>query len=437
MSRGFIFDQTLCVNCKSCSAACLLENNFKIKPRIIISNNPDTSLKLPVEHLSIACNHCEIPVCLYGCPVSAYYRDPATDAIILDGKKCIGCMYCNWNCPFDAPKYDPSERIAGKCHLCYTRTGTDLLPACSSACPTGALSFGTIDEYDSTIKPEWLPGSELNPSIRFKEKLSDIPLKIFPESLFGYERKNPLKSINILTTEWSLVLFSFIAMLSVSLISASVIKGVLPDKAFFITISFLPGLISFFHLGKIFRAWRVFANIKRSPLSREISLYVIYLLVSCYSVISEIPWMLVCSSLIGLIFLFSIDSVYFYTAKSIRIFLHSGQTLLSALLIISLLSDSILPFTFIALIKVSFSVYGSLNKSERDENSVIRILSTGILIIGGAGFVSGKYYPKETLVILIIGAEFLNRILFYIDFEPDSIVKIIDKHIKKKLNEKE
>jgi Fe-S-cluster-containing dehydrogenase component len=436
MKKGFIFDQTLCVNCKACSAACILENNFKIRPRSVITYNSGISVILPVEHISIACNHCEIPVCLNGCPVSAYYRDQVTDAVILDESKCIGCKYCTWNCPYDAPKLDISEQIVGKCHLCYSRLEDGLSPACSSSCPTGALKFDYIEDYDNTFKPEWFHGEWLKPSIRFKKELASVPLKIVPGSLFRSEIKDPPIADKSVSLEWSLLIFSFLIMLSVSIISSTVISGTLPDKILFLVVSIIPGLISFFHLGKIFRAWRVLANIRTSPLSREIALYLIYLSISSYAVVSEMPWLLVCSSAIGLLLLFTIDSVYFYAVKKIRIYFHSGQTLLSALLLISILSGNINPFAFIALIKIVLSVYAGFNKIEEGIIPVIRILRIGLLIAGGIGYVSGLSYHVDTLIIIIIVAEFLDRLLFYIDFEPDSINKLMDKHIKDILYEK-
>ncbi|HAM10495.1 MAG: hypothetical protein A2X05_15640 [Bacteroidetes bacterium GWE2_41_25] len=58
MRSGFIFDKNLCVGCKSCSAACILEYSFKIKPRSVFTCNSDVSAALPIISLSIACNHC-------------------------------------------------------------------------------------------------------------------------------------------------------------------------------------------------------------------------------------------------------------------------------------------------------------------------------------------------------------------------------------------
>jgi Fe-S-cluster-containing dehydrogenase component len=34
-----------------------------------------------------------------------------------------------------------------KCNLCYDRTAQDLRPWCAQACPTGALWYGTYEEF--------------------------------------------------------------------------------------------------------------------------------------------------------------------------------------------------------------------------------------------------------------------------------------------------
>ncbi len=81
-------------------------------------------------------------LCLEGCPSGSFSREPASGGIIVDENKCIGCSYCKWNCPYDAPKINLQKGIIEKCDLCYRRLSEGLEPACTSACPTGALNYG-------------------------------------------------------------------------------------------------------------------------------------------------------------------------------------------------------------------------------------------------------------------------------------------------------
>lgn len=437
MRSGFIFNHSLCVNCKACTAACILENGFDVKPRLIVTYNSEASADIPLSNLSIACNHCEVPVCMNGCPASAYMLDSSSGAVLIDDKKCIGCKYCIWNCPYEAPKYDPANRVIGKCHLCYLRLESGLMPACTDGCPTGALSYGNIGDSDNENKPPWFPDELLKPAIRFTARSVDIPLRIVPGSLFRSIMNVTNHSIKSIESEWSLVLFSFLTVMSVSLITSSLIKGVLPDKVLFISLSLLPGLFSIFHLGRWSRAWRSVINFKSSPLSREIILFIVYIIISCYSTIYEIPWLMIISSFSGVLLLIAIDSVYIYSVKSRSVLLQSGQTFLTSLLVVAFFSGSIIPFLFIAVIKILLSV-NSLIRNQGNRNvSVLRFVRIAFLIVSGVSLGSGISYPEPSVLALFIAGELIDRILFYIDFEPYRLIVLMNNHIVALTNEKE
>jgi len=437
MRRGFIFQHSLCVNCKACSAACVLDNNFTVKPRTIFTYNKEAEEAFPLTNLSVACNHCEVAACMIGCPASAYLRDPLSDAVLIDDKKCIGCEYCIWNCPWEAPKYDPVNRVIGKCHLCFRRLESDMMPACADGCPTGALSFGNIGDPADSGKPDWFSGEELNPAVEFKGRMAEIPLKIIPHRHPENIRNIIVNDQRIKDTDWSLILFSFLAVMSVSLLASSLVKGVVPGKLLFLTLTLLPGVFSFFHLGRPTRAWRALTNIKNSPLSREIMLYLIYVIISCISVIYESPELIVASVLTGLLFLVSIDSVYIYSARSIPILLNSGQTFLTSLLIISFLSGRIIPFLFVAFIKLTLSLYAYFSEAHSIERSVLRFIRMALLIIPGASMVSGTSYPETPVVALFIAGEILDRIFFYTGFKPGSLSVSINNKITLRSDGKE
>ncbi len=72
---GFIFDASLCVSCKACSAACILENGLQPGTRSIYTWNDSAVPLMRVISLSLACNHCVKPACLEGCPAKAYTID--------------------------------------------------------------------------------------------------------------------------------------------------------------------------------------------------------------------------------------------------------------------------------------------------------------------------------------------------------------------------
>jgi Fe-S-cluster-containing dehydrogenase component/DMSO reductase anchor subunit len=429
MRKGFIFNHNKCVNCNACSAACILENGWTVHPRNIFTFNSAAEHLFPIINLSLACNHCESAVCMEGCPSSAYSRETVTGAILLDEVKCIGCRYCQWNCPYDAPKFNSENRTIAKCNLCYSGLIEGRQPACSSACSTGALKFGQLTETDSYGDYPWFPDKKLNPAIEFAGSNKNTPLKIIPEII--YEQIVPKAAIAAkdISNELSLIIFSFLSTLSVATVITSFIKGVFPDKMIFIPVLLLAGLVSFFHLGRKLRSWRSVLNLKYSPLSREISVLIIYAVVSSITVFFHLPGFLVAASIIGLIFLLMIDSVYIFTDRSRSVILHSGQTFFSALLIVSFFSGIVLPFVFMALIKLMLSVYRLSVKKLNSTDFGIRFLRIAFLVISGISMILNISNIALFISSIFLIGELLDRIFFYIDFNPLNINTLIDEKL--------
>ncbi len=436
MADGFIFNHTKCVNCGACSAACTLENGWTIQPRTVYTYNTDALMSLPVINLSLACNHCETAVCLDGCPSSSFYRDPLTRAVIIDESRCIGCRYCQWNCPYDAPKYDDFKGIIGKCNLCYSGLIAGRLPACTTACPTGALGWGEIEPKNKNVLT-WLPDKNLNPSLGLYGTHNDIPLRIIPENNFEPEISMSENYNSSLKVEWILVVFTFLVTLSVSSLISSLFIGKFPDPMIFASIIVLAGIVSLLHLGKKSGAWRAVSNFRTSPLSREIALFIIYALLSISALFFHLPLLLVISSITGLIMLIVIDAVYVYSDKRKNMIFHSGQTFVSGLLIVSFLTGNIIPFIFIALIKLAASLNNMYaNKTNRIYFS-LRFLRISLLLITGTSLISGLYNGDSLIISLFLTGELLDRIIYYIDFDPVNINRLIYKNITAVKNEKE
>ena len=435
MRKGFIFNHNKCVGCKSCSAACVLENSWSVQPRNIYTFNSEAEPLLQLINLTLACNHCESAVCMKGCPTSSFEREPLTGAIIFDEMKCIGCRYCQWNCPYDAPKYDSVKKIITKCNLCYSGLIEGRQPACSSACPTGALSFGKLSGQKSDNAYSWFPNKNLDPAIEFTAGENNDPLRIIPENIYKSEITNTVYKKKSISKELSLIVFSFLSTISVATLISSIFTGVYPERTVFITVIVLAGLASFFHLGKWLRSWRSVSNLKNSPLSREIAFYLIYLTFSFIAVFFQLPLFLISSSVIGLVLLLIIDSVYIYADKRKYVRLHSGQTFLSALLIVSFLSGAVFPFIFIAIIKLAASVYSLLVK-KMNNNFEIRFLRIAFLIITGISLISHNSYPDLITISIFLTGELFDRIIFYIDFNPLNINALINSQLNIERDEK-
>jgi Fe-S-cluster-containing dehydrogenase component/DMSO reductase anchor subunit len=436
MNEGFIFNHNRCVGCGACSAACMLENSWTFQPRTIYSYNSEALPSIPVINLSLACNHCATALCMDGCPSNAYHRDAETGAVIIDDSQCLGCRYCQWNCPYDAPKYILREQVIGKCHLCQQRLREGLMPACAAACPTGALKYGKFSGHDAAAVIPWFPDKNLEPAVRLTGNSYAAP-NIIPQSAFdslsGKSHENSPQPL----PEWSLVGFSFLTTLSVAQIVTALISGHFPSLVLLFLITSLAGIASLFHLGKKRRAWKAVKNIRSSPLSREIGLFILFSILAATAGMLQLPLFLVLSSVAGLILLLSIDAVYFFSDKRKTVFLHSGQAFISGLLMISFMTGKILPFIFIAALSLASSVWHIRLRDNNSLLTVIRFMRIALLIITGMSVVTGISYHETAVICLFLAGELLNRILFYFDFKPLNINRLNENLINKIKNEKE
>ena len=60
----------------------------------------------------------------------------------------MGCRYCEWACPYGAPRFDEERGVMTKCTLCADRLEEGLAPSCVSTCPMRVLEFGTREETE-------------------------------------------------------------------------------------------------------------------------------------------------------------------------------------------------------------------------------------------------------------------------------------------------
>ncbi len=83
--------------------------------------------------------------CLEVCPTNAIVRTEF-DTVVIQSDACNGCRDCISACPFGVIEINPASGTAQKCTLCYDRLQGGLEPACSKACPTQSIQFGTIND---------------------------------------------------------------------------------------------------------------------------------------------------------------------------------------------------------------------------------------------------------------------------------------------------
>lgn len=176
---GFFTDTSICSGCKSCEVACkqwnqlkddkitwsgdsydntfdLSANNWrhvKFIERFPAKNELDRPAPADIDALlrepkngqwlfqSDQCKHCQEAPCHEACPTGAIMRNEY-GGIYYQTDICMGCGMCVASCPFGVPQISPETGHSMKCAECYDRLKDGLTPACTLACPTGAIQFG-------------------------------------------------------------------------------------------------------------------------------------------------------------------------------------------------------------------------------------------------------------------------------------------------------
>jgi Fe-S-cluster-containing dehydrogenase component len=196
---GMVIDVDRCTGCQACVVACQSENNIPINDeglfnqqranqwirieRVWEGEYPDVKARF----MPVLCQHCDDAPCEPVCPVYATYHNTEGMNVQIYNR-CIGTRFCANNCPYQVrffnfwePEWPESLKnqlnpdvtvrsrgIMEKCSFCVQRirrTGRNakrdgtvvedgdraLNPACSNACPTGALTFGNLKDENSAV----------------------------------------------------------------------------------------------------------------------------------------------------------------------------------------------------------------------------------------------------------------------------------------------
>jgi len=356
MKKGFIFDLNKCVGCHACVVACQIENGSQQNYpwREISTFNSFQHPEIPVFYFSMACNHCDEAPCLNSCPALAYSRDEKSGCIVFHEDKCMGCTYCTWSCPYDAPKYSNSKGTIEKCTFCTQRLEEGIQPSCTNLCPTGALDFGEITPNDQSKIPGFTekgidPGIKLIPLRSNKSPIKNT--KLTKEENLSYKDIQLKHSSKIsLKKEWVLVVFTILTAILTAAISQSVVSGEVTNKWIFIGIGLIGMMLSSIHLGKKNRAWRSVLNLKTSWLSREVLFYGLFVISSFTWFETERTEIGYIAALLGFGACFTIDKVYQVTNKITRLNMHSASVFLTAILLTAILvNNSLLFYTVFSL----------------------------------------------------------------------------------------
>ncbi len=207
---GLSIDLNACTGCGTCIIACQAENNIPVvgkeevrKRRIMhwmrIDRYYSESVDNPrVYQIPIMCQHCDNAPCENVCPVAATMHSYG-GLNHMTYNRCIGTRYCMSNCPYKVRRFNwyaysefkephsfpfsdygrmvlnpdvvvRSRGVVEKCSLCVQRiqeskakaklenrllVDDEIKPACLQSCPTKAITFGNLNDVDSSVSKKF------------------------------------------------------------------------------------------------------------------------------------------------------------------------------------------------------------------------------------------------------------------------------------------
>ncbi|MBI2214099.1 MAG: 4Fe-4S dicluster domain-containing protein [Acidobacteria bacterium] len=421
MRAAFLFDPDRCTACEACRVACGIENNEGRDTgwRTISTFNPQRHPALPTRHLSLACNHCDTPACALGCPAAAYDRDETTGAVLLDPEKCIGCRYCSWVCPYDAPKFDDAHGVMTKCTFCAPRLAAGGQPACTAACPSGALALGVRESDEAEPSYYGLGSFGLGPSLKIeKPRRGGPPPALAIDELVLDAPSQPMPSRKItLSSEWALLVFTIVMPALVAWLGGGVVRTPRkPPLLVFAGFGALAMALSTMHLGKPMRAWRAILNLKSSWLSREILFTNVFLLLGVGSI--AVPHTSVAlgtpALLAGIALAISIDGVYRAIPRLHAKRMHSAEAVPTVAMLFGIVAGA--PVVTIAAGLVKGVLYGWRWATKQESvPEPFGILRAALLGLACAPTMAWQY----AFAVALLG-EIIDRAAFYNALEPSS-----------------
>lgn len=192
-----LIDTKRCMGCRSCLAACAVENHFTPDApwNAMIEYEVGTYPSVKKVFNTMNCMHCEKPACKAACDAMGAKAISKNDfgVVLIDYDKCTGCGNCVAACPYGVPQLNkevrelnpgkgktgaeqiamqdrhPTHRkkanVVEKCTFCWHKLekavtdgkvdqigkAQEYTPSCDLVCPVQARMFGNIEDPNSEV----------------------------------------------------------------------------------------------------------------------------------------------------------------------------------------------------------------------------------------------------------------------------------------------
>jgi Fe-S-cluster-containing dehydrogenase component len=160
---GLVIDISKCNACYCCFTACkdeYWENDYPpysaAQPRHgqLWMNLPKTERSkhphIKVAYMPSPCMQCQDAPCVKASKDGAVYKRP-DGIVIIDPQKAVGQSQIVKSCPYEIIYWNEEKKLPQKCTFCVHRLEQGQIPRCVQACPTGALTFGDLDDPKSEV----------------------------------------------------------------------------------------------------------------------------------------------------------------------------------------------------------------------------------------------------------------------------------------------
>lgn len=173
MKKGFalLIDSARCTGCYNCFLACKDEHCEQAAPGYaqaqpmtgqfwmnVVEKERGTFPKVKLSSYPVSCMHCRNAPCIKAAKDGAVYRRD-DGIVIIDPEKAVGQKQIVDACPYRVIYWNQEKNLPQKCTMCahLLDQGWEK-PRCVEMCPTGALSFTTMDDLEAGKFEDWHPG---------------------------------------------------------------------------------------------------------------------------------------------------------------------------------------------------------------------------------------------------------------------------------------